>query len=489
MNLELKLLALCVMFVVSCHALKVSAAASGGEDAVQLGTEAVLLLDNTTIRDMRNVERVVHQGVKDDEPALEPTYPWEGDRLYTMGTVHYDEREQQFRLWYMARDMIGNRFQDYILYATSKDGMNWERPNLGIHEYQGSTDNNIVLDHVHSPSVVVEKDGDDGYQYRMIATRYHPRGYHVATSEDGVNWSDFQPALAGSDNVTMIQDPQTGEYMAFHRLMVKVGRFERRSVFLSTSSDFKTWSEPQLVIAPDTRDDEAWVTDATKERTEFYNMTAAPYESQYVGFVTVCHFQPTPRVTTANQSSTDGPIYVELTYSHEGRDWHRLESREPILEPGPAQWDQGMILALSNPIVHNDEVWIYYTGFNVEHGGPRPPKRSVIGRASWRLDGFVSLRSQDNETGVIETVLIQPEHERMFINVIANQGNVTVELIDADGEVIPGYSRADCIAVRGDDVRAAVRWRGHDTVPTHQPFRIRFHLEAAQMFSFRFVKP
>ena len=33
-----------------------------------------------------------------------------------------------------------------LLVLTSPDGKTWTRPNLGIHSYNGSTDNNIVMD-------------------------------------------------------------------------------------------------------------------------------------------------------------------------------------------------------------------------------------------------------------------------------------------------------------------------------------------------------
>lgn len=57
-------------------------------EAAKLDRRAVLFLDDMLIHDSEHVERVVHQGQKAPAPALEPTKPWEGDRLYTMGTVH-----------------------------------------------------------------------------------------------------------------------------------------------------------------------------------------------------------------------------------------------------------------------------------------------------------------------------------------------------------------------------------------------------------------
>jgi hypothetical protein len=219
-------------------------------------------------------------------------------------------------------------------------------------------------------------------------------------------------------------------------------------------------------------------------------MTAAAYQTLYLGFLTVCRFEPTKGgVRTANQSGTDGPIHVELTFNHDGRRWERLPDRPPILTPGPSAWDQGMILSLSNPIVHKDEIWIYYTGFNTTHGGPRPPKRSAIGLAKWRLDGFVSLQSRNDRMGVIETVLVDPENPYLYVNANAENGSLTAELLDEQRRVIPGYSHEECRAVVTDDVRSAIRWQNHDTVPKDRPFFIRFHLTDGEVFSFSFNSP
>lgn len=489
MTVGRKWCALFMVFALGCQTSKATVAASAPEATVVIGDDAVLLLDDRIIAESQHVQRIVHPGRKDAVPALEPTHPWEGDRLYVMGTPHYDEATNEFRLWYMARTMVGRKTQDYVLHATSKDGVNWDRPNLGIYDYNGSTDNNILLDHVHSPSVVVETTEEGDCRYRMVAMRYSPRGYHTATSEDGLHWPTFIKAVNGGDNVTMTRDRRTKQYLMFNRQRVSLGGHDRRAIFLSVSDDFISWSDPTPVMVPDDRDDASWVTDPRKERTEFYNMTVLPYESHYLGFLTVCHFKPTAKVTTTNQSSTDGPIHVELVHSHDGRTWHRLESREPILEPGPAQWDQGMILSLSSPIVHDDEVWIYYTGFNVQHGGPRPPKRSVIGRAVWKRDRFVALRAVSEHTGVIETVLLNPGQQHFQINVDASQGRVTAELLDARGNVIPGYECEACIAITGDDLRASLRWEHQSMTPVDQPFRARLYLEKSELFSIRFVTP
>ncbi len=477
----LRIISLLLVMTVSRRAI------SSEPPVLAIGPHAVLLLDESVIAVSEHVEQVVHQGEKHAAPVLEPTEPWEGDRVYTMGTVLYDPQRQEFRLWYMGRTMAGSRPQDHLLYAVSRDGIHWNKPSLGLHSFQGGDENNIVLVGIHSPSVSFKPDAKGIPSYKLMAMSYKARGYVTATSPDGLQWTmdAAMPAIKGGDNITLTRDPVTQQFMSFHRQQVKVAQHRRRSIFLSVSDDFATWSAPRAILVPDAEDDAAWVTDPQRQRTEFYNMTAAPYQSLYLGFLTVCRFEPTrDRVNGNDQSGTDGPIHVELTYSRDGRSWHRLKERLPILMPGPTEWDRGMILSLSTPIVHQDEVWIYYTGFNTTHGGPRPPKQSAIGRAKWRLDRFVSLRARDGKQGLIETVLLSPNGRRLCVNANAEHGSVTAELLDEQGRTLPGYAREECVPVKADELRGVLCWRDSDQIPTDQPFAIRFYLDNAELFSF-----
>ena len=34
-----------------------------------------------------------------------------------------------------------------LAYATSRDGIHWDKPSLGIHKYRGTLKNNVVIDH------------------------------------------------------------------------------------------------------------------------------------------------------------------------------------------------------------------------------------------------------------------------------------------------------------------------------------------------------
>ena len=86
----------------------------------------------------------------------------------------------------------------------------------------------------------------------------------------------------------------------------------------------------------------------------------------------------------------------------------------------------------------------YYTAMTTTHGGALPDKQMAIARAAWRLDGMVSLHAADSE-GVIETVPIQPEGDRLFVNADVRTGRLLVEVLDAEGSTVPGFEKSACL--------------------------------------------
>ena len=87
-------------------------------------------------------------------------------------------------------------------------------------------------------------------------------------------------------------------------------------------------------------------------------MEVLPYEGLRIGLMTVF---------------SDDPDYcrgsVQLTSSRDGRNWRRFENRQPFipLSNRLGDFDWGSIYPLQAPLVVDDEIWIYYVGYGVDH--------------------------------------------------------------------------------------------------------------------------
>lgn len=437
---------------------------------------ALLFADDSGIASRTGVIRTVHPARTRSAPVLAAERPWEGERVYVYGSVYADEPTGMLRLWYMS-------FPNYVLHATSKDGLKWLRPSHGLLPFEGSTENNIVYK-IHSPSVLLDpREPDPSKRYKLLGSK--SGGYQAAFSADGLRWTPYpkNPVLKYSDTITLTQDPATGEYLAFHKRPAKVRGFGRRVVWLSRSRDFQEWDEPQLVFAPDEKDD-AWA-DGPDQRTEVYNMSVYPHAAGFIGLPTM--FRLTRRVPkgeiTPGQSPDDGPLDVQLATSADGRSWERSEPRLNVIPRGrPGTFDGGSILGISSTAVHvGDETWVYYTAMTTTHGGPIPPKRMSIGRAEWRRHGFASLDAAG--TGRIETKPLRLATPSLTVNADASRGQLRVALLDANGGDLAGFHLDDCKPLQTDATQWGARWRSTAAPPTNRAVRVVIELTNARLFS------
>jgi hypothetical protein len=227
------------------------------------------------------------------------------------------------------------------------------------------------------------------------------------------------------------------------------------------------------------------------------NPRAIEIPSIYIGLLGVLYVTEDIVNTVPGQAAVDGPIDAQLIYSRDGVNWRHFEDRTPILPRGSAitdrrlslsdkhEFDSGMILfTAKEPLVEDDGIHWYYTGSTQTHGELLKDKVMSIGRASWRLDGFVSLDA-GHFGGIVETVPLILPSGQLVVNADASQGSLAVELLSPAGETLPGFSRQDCTAVRSDSVRHNICWQDHQKPPADQPLRLRFHLDTAQLYSFR----
>ena len=444
--------------------------AVSGEDSNQSAPRVIalrelplLFADDSGIASSSGVVRTVHVAQRRDAPVIEADA-----RVYVYGSVYLDH--DQLRLWYMTRT---NAYSgDSVLHATSRDGLHW------------LADANAVFK-IHSPSILRDaRESNPAKRYKLLGAK--SGGYHAAFSADGLHWNWYakNPVLKHSDTITLTQDPLNGEYLAYHKRPATIRSIDRRrTVWLSRSTDFQEWSDPELVFAPDEQDD-VWASEPN-QRTEVYNMSVYPHAAGFIGLPTM--FRLIKRIpkseVTPGQSPDDGPIDVQLATSADGRTWQRTVPRVAIIPRGaPGTFDGGAILGVSSTCVHvGDKTWVYYTGLTTTHGGPMPPKRLSIGRAEWRRHGFVSLDAAGQ--GRVETKPLRLGGASLIVNADASHGDLRVAVLESDGRAIPGLSLEDSEPLRTDATRWTARWKSESKPPTDRPVQVVLTMNNCRLFS------
>ena len=141
------------------------------------------------------------EGSEPDRQELvvdEPVVPNGASETFDWGFTRVPcviREDDTFRMYYTAGDGNNGWFAGY---AESPDGRNWTKPDLGLLEYGGSTDNNLVLagesargeTRVAHPWVF--KDGDIYRIYYSVSLADYSYAIGTGTSDDGIHWTKNQ---------------------------------------------------------------------------------------------------------------------------------------------------------------------------------------------------------------------------------------------------------------------------------------------------------
>ncbi len=411
----------------------------------------------------RTVPRAYHPFQKYAyNPVMRGTLPWEGRILQLYGTVL-----PGFRMWYSTYNKDWGLTQ--ILYAESQDGINWTKPffpDTGTNALFDGYDANIVSV-IHTPQfitspfkfMVLQNDGFSGY-----------------TSLDGINTQPYpgNPLFSNGEDVAhFYYDPNLQRYAGSAKEIHDVRGVLRRTSRLIHSADYTDWVEQPELLAPDLIDDQA----QPGIYPHFYGLPIFPMAEQYLGLLWILH--------ATDLTGLYGKVNIQLVSSHDSNNWIREDgNRPPILDVGPSgAWDDGQIYSATAPVIHGDELWLYYSGCNLQHGGNLQEMVCSIGLAKQKVNRLASLQG----TGTLITSELAPIGPYLHINYDASLGELRAELL-RDGQVIPGYSKENCLPLTGDSLDQVVLWFGQPSLPAG-PFQVKFYLQNSALYAFMLDEP
>jgi len=148
-----------------------------GRTATLEPDQKCLFIDDAYIDESKNVTRTLNQFARAPEnPVLEGSEPWEYWTAYPNGRpVIYDETDETFKYWYLSPLVDDSHPRDVhyrMLYAESDDGVTWRKPELGLVEWDGSIENNILpwgTNWMRRPNVIEDSnDPNPDRRYKMM---------------------------------------------------------------------------------------------------------------------------------------------------------------------------------------------------------------------------------------------------------------------------------------------------------------------------------
>ncbi|MCH2131287.1 MAG: LamG domain-containing protein [Pirellulaceae bacterium] len=478
---------------------------SSTDQPISISTTVQLFVDDYLIASAEGFHRTVHSWKKHPQnPVLRPDKPWEfgGNYINTHGSVIYDEQDRLFKAWYWTlndEDSVLPTSQiKSMCYATSSDGIHWEKPNVGLFEFQGSKDNNMVMassrDVINSlptlftyGAIKTPSDPDPSRLYKACFYERPPGASYIgpndgvwtAVSPDGIHWTKRNvlaiPQLG--DTVGFCYDSIHQRYLCFGKRYTDRGRAR----FQSESTDFVNWTTSRLILETDDEDDQP---------CDLYNNTGFVWGDMLLGWLQVFYHQEDP---------FKHRLVLELIYSRDGLNWQRMPGRPTVLDVGPdGSWDRtNQSPAIGTPILVDDEMYLYYAGDTRYHGPYKGvnlgESRGQIGLGLLRRDGFVSMDATPSggvlttKPLVVGTKFASDEPVHLYLNVKADFGHCRVELLDEAGDPIDGFGKDIADDLMSDNVQAVATWKGNSDISSlvDRPLRLRFHLKNARLYSFR----
>ena len=112
--------------------------------AINIGNHNQLFIDDLFFEKQENIELSIHQPYL-EEKILIRDQPWESRSLDTPCILKDGDL---YKMWYRADEGSRDKNSEdtsWVCYAESLDCISWNKPKLGICEWQGSTDKNIVF--------------------------------------------------------------------------------------------------------------------------------------------------------------------------------------------------------------------------------------------------------------------------------------------------------------------------------------------------------
>ena len=166
-----------------------------------------------------------------------------------------------YEAWEFPTDEV---YHINVCYAESTDGINWHRPSLGIFEFEGSSDNNIIMTDIpDNIAVMIDNNPACPNDHRIKAVmdgfikdeNGEPlKALVIKASGDGIHFEQIGHVNTGYDydsQNTLHYNEHTGKYYCYFRNNVRnrpnVGYFREttlREIMVTESSDLVNWSEP-----------------------------------------------------------------------------------------------------------------------------------------------------------------------------------------------------------------------------------------------------
>ncbi|QDU46034.1 hypothetical protein Mal52_45310 [Symmachiella dynata] len=455
------------------------------EEPIDIGSRRELFVDRHLIGELEDAQLVLNRP-RDMGSAVEFDAPWEGAFC---GYCTIIKDGDTYRAYYrgLPQPRRDGSNSEVTCVAESTDGIAWTKPKLGLFKVDGSKENNVILAN-HAPfshnfcPMLDTRDGVPADQRYKALAGTRKTGLVPFVSADGLSWKKLQdePVITAgafdSQNVPMWSESEN-QYVCYFRVFVDgIRRISR-----TTSKDFITWTEPVLMGY-----------DGGPIEHLYTNQTSPYFRAPHIYVGIAARFFPGRRVLTPEQAKEVGvdPGYFNdcsdgVLITTRGGDQYSRTFPEGFVRPGIGleNWVSRTNYPALNVVQTGDDTMSFYV--NQNYGQPTAHMR----RYEIRLDGFASVRAPYTGGEMITKPLIFTGNQLDLNFATSAAGGIRIEIQDADGKPIPGFTLGDSQELIGNEISRAASWKGSKDVSklAGKPVRLKFVMKDADLYALQFA--
>ncbi len=477
--------------ILSGLVLTVAFGAAGSDEETQpldIGSRLELFVDDFLIDQIRGLELQLHPPETAGR-VFSFDQPWEGNTSFYATIFQDGDRYRMYYRgssepsasppWAIEGDVnVVPKHPEFACYAETHDGINWKRPSLGIFEFEGSKDNNIVWkgkgSHNFAPFRDANPEAPPSERYKALAG-----GPLIALkSSDALHWEKIQEEPVISDGAfdslnLPLWDAARSRYVAFYRDFTN----GVRHIKFASSQDFLTWTTGQ------------WFDfgDAPAEHLYTNGTIAYPRAPHlFLGFPKRFHPWRNLLEDAPRPGLSDG-VFMS---SRDGLHWDR-RFMEAFIRPGrdPRNWLNRNNYPIPGLVATAPDELSLYVIRNYKFPSVH------IERMVLRTDGFASVHAGYAGGEFLTRPLIFQGGNLILNFSTSAAGSIRLEIQDTQGNPLPGFSIEESPLVWGDEIEHTVRWvRSHAKANSDSPLarlagkpvRLRFVMSDADLYSLRF---
>ncbi|MES2596583.1 MAG: hypothetical protein V4662_14655 [Verrucomicrobiota bacterium] len=474
------------------------------DTVTDIGGRLEIFVDQALIDTMEGAAPQLGQP-RPEEISLTFDHPWESNFSAAYMTVLKDGGT--YRLYYRGgtkeASTIIKAGTEVTCYAESQDGKTWVKPKLGLVEFEGNKENNIILgptklrSSVNFTAMLDDRPGIPAAErYKGVGSgNGREEGLLRFISPDGIHWKVYSEEIIFEgyklDSLNVVSWlPAEQCYAIYMRGWSEGGtpgkpkpREAYRTIARAVSKDFKTWSEPVRMQ----------FSGEEKQRNLYSNATMPYFRAPHI-LIAMPHRMISEEVVpraeleaykTEIRAIANSIGDVMLMSTRDGTTYDRT-FMEAFVRPGMERgaWHARSLFASMGIVPTSDEEMSFYVSTN--YGIPS----HQIRRYSLRTDGFASIHA-GYKGGTMTTKPIRFSGEKLALNYWTSAGGIIrVELLDEAGKPIPGYAAGDCQKIIGNEIRRVVTWGGKENLRDliGKTVRLRFRITDADLYSLRFER-